>query len=167
MDRFATGKSIEFKEGEGHWCIAYGLKNNIVISGDAVDKLAHYEDLEEQGRLIELPCEIGSTVYVLAECKNIQPQLDGTLYSADGSPGTATGYYCPYEDNCPHLDFSDDCDKCKDVTAVFEDEVTSIIIDDLGVQLFTDTCGVSGYLGDYIFLTKEEAENKLKEMEQS
>lgn len=128
-------------------------------------KLAHYEDLEEQGRLIELPCKMGDTVYVLAECKNIQPQLDGTLYSPDGSPGTATGYYCPYEDDCPHTDFSDDCDKCKDITAVFEDEVTSVIVDDLGVQLFTDTCGVSGYLGDYIFLTKEEAEKKLKEME--
>ena len=26
-------------------------------------KLQHYEDLEEQGRLIELPCKIGDTVY--------------------------------------------------------------------------------------------------------
>ena len=26
-------------------------------------KLAHYEDLEEQGRLIELPCAVGDTVY--------------------------------------------------------------------------------------------------------
>lgn len=29
----------------------------------ALEKLAHYEDLEEQGRLIELPCKIGDTVY--------------------------------------------------------------------------------------------------------
>ena len=28
-----------------------------------LDKLAHYEDLEEAGRLIELPCKIGDTVY--------------------------------------------------------------------------------------------------------
>lgn len=28
-----------------------------------IDKLAHYEDLEEQGRLIELPCTVGDTVY--------------------------------------------------------------------------------------------------------
>ena len=27
------------------------------------EKLAHYEDLEEQGRLIELPCKIGEKVY--------------------------------------------------------------------------------------------------------
>ena len=28
-------------------------------------KLAHYEDLEEQGRLIELPCSLGDIVYVI------------------------------------------------------------------------------------------------------
>ena len=28
-----------------------------------IKKLAHYEDLEEQGRLIELPCKVGDTVY--------------------------------------------------------------------------------------------------------
>ena len=29
------------------------------------EKLKHYEDLEEQGRLIELPCKVGDTVYYL------------------------------------------------------------------------------------------------------
>ena len=29
----------------------------------ATEKLAYYEDLEEQGRLITLPCKIGDTVY--------------------------------------------------------------------------------------------------------
>lgn len=27
------------------------------------NKLKHYEDLEEQGKLVELPCKVGSTVY--------------------------------------------------------------------------------------------------------
>ena len=31
----------------------------------AVEKLAHYEDLEEQGRLIELPCAVGDTVWAI------------------------------------------------------------------------------------------------------
>ena len=31
---------------------------------DAFNKLAHYEELEEQGRLIELPCKVGDTVWV-------------------------------------------------------------------------------------------------------
>lgn len=33
------------------------------------DKLKHYEDLEEQGRLIELPCNIGDDLYALASRK--------------------------------------------------------------------------------------------------
>ena len=31
----------------------------------ALDKLAHYEDMEEQGRLIEMPCAVGDTVYAI------------------------------------------------------------------------------------------------------
>jgi len=34
-----------------------------VKNGDILEKLAHYEDLEEAGRLIELPCKVGDTVY--------------------------------------------------------------------------------------------------------
>lgn len=30
---------------------------------EIVDKLGHYEDLAEQGRLVELPCKIGDTIY--------------------------------------------------------------------------------------------------------
>ncbi len=32
--------------------------------GKAVDKLAAYEDAEEQGLLLRLPCKVGDTVYV-------------------------------------------------------------------------------------------------------
>lgn len=30
---------------------------------DALEKLADYEDLEEQGRLVKLPCKVGDTVW--------------------------------------------------------------------------------------------------------
>lgn len=40
--------------------------------GNAVEKLAEYEDLEEQNRLIKLPCALGDMVYVL--------RLDNTAY---------------------------------------------------------------------------------------
>lgn len=33
------------------------------LSGDAADKLAAYEDAEEQGRLVVLPCKVGDMVY--------------------------------------------------------------------------------------------------------
>lgn len=39
------------------------------------DKLAHYEELEEQGRLVKLPCKVGDTVYVIEdECKANEPE---------------------------------------------------------------------------------------------
>lgn len=31
----------------------------------AIDRLAYYEDMEEQGRLVVLPCKVGDTVYIL------------------------------------------------------------------------------------------------------
>lgn len=31
----------------------------------AIDKLAEYEDLEEQGKLLKLPCKIGQRVYMI------------------------------------------------------------------------------------------------------
>lgn len=34
---------------------------------DVIDKLAEYEDLEEQGRLIKLPCHIGDSIYSVIE----------------------------------------------------------------------------------------------------
>ena len=37
------------------------VKHHDYIS--AAEKLARYEDLEEQGRLIELPCKVGDTVW--------------------------------------------------------------------------------------------------------
>ena len=40
-----------------------------VLSGEylytAIEKLATYEDLEEQGLLIKLPCKIGDTVFII------------------------------------------------------------------------------------------------------
>ena len=34
-----------------------------------IERLAEYEDLEEQGRLIKLPCKVGNTVYRYVEEK--------------------------------------------------------------------------------------------------
>ena len=33
--------------------------------GHAEEKLAEYEDLEEQGKLLKLPCAVGDTVYAI------------------------------------------------------------------------------------------------------
>lgn len=38
------------------------VKNHDYVS--VAEKLADYEDLEEQGRLLKLPCKVGNTLYV-------------------------------------------------------------------------------------------------------
>ena len=58
------------------------------------DKLKHYEDLEEAGRLIELPCKVGDTVYsiVFENCN------DGTCRWLENGvciKGGITSEYCP------------------------------------------------------------------------
>ena len=76
------------------------------------DKLAHYEDLEEQGRLIELPCGVGDTVY------KITTQRDA-----------------------------------------YDDQVYPIIIQ------APFRMNMLSLINKNVFLTKEEAEAKLKELE--
>lgn len=56
----------------------------------AIEKLKEYEDLEEQGRLLKLPCKVGDTVYhitrnnVIQESlmKTIEVRLSGIIYFA-------------------------------------------------------------------------------------
>lgn len=60
------------------------LKDPCEYCQNAIEKLAHLEDLEEQGRLIELPCALGDTVYDIAG-KEIRKQIvDGIEYMVDG-----------------------------------------------------------------------------------
>lgn len=133
---------------------------------DHIYKLAHEHiidlvgivpKLEENGLLLQLPCKIGATVYVLTACKNIPTVLDGGYYDA-------TGYYCPYElyDNCPHTD-CDGCDEAADKLAVFEDTVNYIGYDETGLMLHCEHTNICGSVGEYIFLTREEAEKTLAE----
>lgn len=161
-----------------------------LLTDEDVDKWEDLKNAEEQGLLLRLPapldgvesfkivdkgiwlnvpCQIGDTVYVICECETIPPQLDGTLYGENGEPGTATGYYCPYEENCPHVgkacedDF--DCDKFKGKPAVFEDSVIAVWHDESGVSIITSNCPINSRLGEYVFFTKEEAEQALARME--
>ena len=168
-------------------------EKHFYLVGKAVDKLAKYEDLEEQcvkdnlfglhelcekwkaffeeiaelldyhkkqekGLLLELPMAIGSEVYVITMCKNIEPVLDGTFE-------TATGYYCPFDlkDSCPH-----DCADCEEVEnklAVFKDTINHIACDKTGVHLFTEDTRKCCIIGEDAFFTKEEAEEALERMQ--
>lgn len=84
-------------------------------------KLRYYEDLEEQGRLIELPCAVGDTVYWISES-------DACLFCNS-----------PCYERC---------------------EEGALKIKEIPFKLH-----MLNEIGEIIFLTKEEAEAKLKEME--
>lgn len=133
-------------------------------------RLQVYDGLEKEGLLMKLPVTIGDAVYVLCECGMIPQRLDGTLYGSDGGPGTATGYYCPYEDECPHdcEDCDDfDCDKFRQKSAVFEDTVSAITVREEGIYIITENCAVCSALGYAVFLTRDEAESTLQKMKQN
>lgn len=124
---------------------------------DLLDKLGRYEDLIEQDKVVELPVYVGETIYVLAECEHFENILDGNYEDA-------TGYYCPYElnDKCPHTDY-DNCKEAMQKTEVFEDIVSEIVIsEDNELTIFARNTNVSGVLGEYIFLTKAEADQALE-----
>lgn len=85
-----------------------------------MDKLADYEDLEEQGRLIKLPCKVGDTVYCINPDKNTINEL--VVYGFDIRP------------------------------------LQRFVYDYMGARLNFNQFGKT------VFLTKSEAEAKLKEL---
>ena len=56
-------------------------KSNVTI-GDVLNKLAHYEDLAEAGRLVELPCAVGDTVWEIRLWDEVTESkvIDGKKY---------------------------------------------------------------------------------------
>ena len=144
-------------------------KKAIVLTDNDADRWNEYKNAEEEGLLLRLPCKVGDTVYAICTCEAVDTVLDGTLYDSNGGFGTATGYYCPYElsDKCPHTE-ADDCEECKNIENVFEDTVDYINITECEILIGlknTNLCVTVNEFGKSVFLTKEEAKKKLKEME--
>lgn len=65
------------------YCCKEDWENCQTIS-DVIDKLAYYEDLEEQGRLIKLPCKIGDKVWHISGRAIKEDVISGIEYSYDG-----------------------------------------------------------------------------------
>lgn len=153
-------KAIAIHDGSGFPDVCFEGERGY----DVINALADYEDLEEQGLLLKLPCEIGTTVYAICTCQNVSKILDDEL-------NFATGYYCPYDlyRNCPHTG-DNLCEEVAYKKAVFEDEVESFFFqgEKLYIELkYTKYCMTVGEIGKTIFSTREEAEKKLKEVEVS
>ena len=103
---------------------------------DVIEKLADYEDLEEQGRLVKLPCKVGDMVYCIYErytkCSENEQEFDE--YSCQG---------------CECLE----CDSHKE-HYVQSQKAYSLDWVVSNLKRF----------GESVFLTKSEAEAKLKEL---
>lgn len=58
------------------------VKNHDYVS--AAEKLAEYEDLEEQGNLLRLPCRLGDTVYILNQKRIIPLKICEIYFDSHG-----------------------------------------------------------------------------------
>ena len=96
-------------------------------SANVLSRLAEYEDAEEQGLLLRLPCKIGSILY-----QPISNQINE--YKAIGL--------------------------CFDIT---RNEFMYEVAYQIGLQWYKTTCDFD-CINKTVFLTKAEAERKLKEM---
>ena len=87
---------------------------------DVINKLAQYEDLEEQGRLIKLPCKVGDTVYYISE-GFIEPCTVETIFISD---------YTDKDGNCSYIaEIHYDREDCPYVS-------TEIYFTDIGKTVF-------------------------------
>lgn len=101
---------------------------------DALEKLADYENLEEQGRLVKLPCKVGDMLYYPEESFDIvvPVRLNEIIISFVGIDTYSYQYNCCF------------FDECGDVYKEYEFD--------------------NNDFGKTVFLTKAEAEAKLKEL---
>lgn len=132
----------------GHYEEIFNPKYGYFIAGEAVDKLAEYENAEEQGLLLRLPCRVGDMVYVIAlnyeKCKHKTECED---YDSEEFLVSWCKVYCRngYKG-----------------MGVIPTIIERVEVRETGIYIFTEY----GYRNvENFFLTKSEAEQKLKEME--
>lgn len=106
----------------------------------ALEKLADYEDLEEQDLLVRLPCKVGDTVWVVTSPINVfgYDEYDGDAeYEVYESFLSSVSYYASGEQ-----------------FRIYAKVTNSFIV------AYFRECD----FGESIFLTREDAEKKLEEM---
>lgn len=131
--------SVEMDSQIGLLALFY---RNLWAMADLREKLKEYEDLEEQGRLVKLPCKVGDTIYIIAP-KSCDCTGECDLYNSL----KWCKKYCPNG-------FKG--------SGVLETVIQRIEIRENDTYVMTDKDGLRD-LGN-IFLTKSEAEAILKEL---
>lgn len=133
------------------WLLEKGKPSELITDNDDYynyfKKLAEYEELEEQGLLLRLPCKVGDTVYSVSfkkKCKETE-ENGGYLINQNMS--------CAFCDN----------ENCKSKEEWFIEEITATLPMIANIILEKDKDS-----DDFmIYLIREEAEKNLKEMEAS
>ena len=130
MERLTEKQSsgYDLKAMNGEWCNKYCEQQRVETCNEcviyqAIQKLAEYENAEEQGLLLRLPCPIDTTVYNITWWDDVQEKV-----KVDGKTFYRT---------------------------VHKHKVSKSTFSLLDIYDF----------GKTVFLTKAEAEQKLKEME--
>ena len=137
MERLTEKQSsgYDLKAMNGEWCNKYCEQQRVETCNEcviyqAIQKLAEYENAEEQGLLLRLPCNIGDTIYEVSyenrEFVIKEHIVKEFIYRTYRFPRIEI--YC-------------------------ENENGFLV------------CNNIGKLDECLFLTKAEAEQKLKEME--
>lgn len=128
----------------------YRLKDSSVDNcQEAINKLGKYEDLEEQGLLLRLPCKVGDTVwYIGSKCDKCE------------------------EDDCYGCPYGRYGNK-RDERFIYQMTVEQFRVRNNSIYMVDTDCVWSSseisinteQFGKTVFLTQAEAEQKLKEME--
>ena len=128
------------------------LHSRAISDTDLLRHLAELEDKIESGRLVELPCKVGDTVYGVGFTGCMQ------LYASTEKEKRKIFNECVKMDG--------DCKKCKYGFPAIEKFVCTQI--QLCDDKYTYIVGkrYETYRPDDVFLTKEEAEARLKELQE-
>lgn len=110
------------------------IRKNHVTVNDVEQRLGEYEDLEEQGLLLRLPRKIGNAVYEVIDYLDCKYDYNCPLSFSQGAYDCENGLHCRHEYK---------------KYFVSEAKFNHHMIDEIGKT---------------VFLTKEEAEKKLKEL---
>lgn len=170
---------LTYTNGNGYiYFVIDGFKIHIddIDALRVAERLKYYEDLEEQGKIVFMPCKEGDTIYKIVKCCE-----ENTGYKEFYRPSIEFESDCEYyEPQC----WADDCERCK---AKIEDDDKEPWYCSLNLDILCERCkerfaiqkdkftfskmrqvfntsmfNNNTALEDVYYLSLEEAENALK-----
>lgn len=118
-------------------------ENYLKWEDDCIKKLAEYETAEDEGRLVVLPCSVGDTVWVTTHPFNVFDDFDFYTEAQDEI----------YESYISSITFYENSNQYR--------------IHAKETRQFIKAYFMESDFGKTVFLTREEAEKALKEMEKN